>query len=70
MRLAAAFFFRECPNAKVSEVTTERDMDFENYFLIAPKAHECFIVVRQGNVSEKGMLRMLKRMDGPNGVRG
>lgn len=41
--LACAAFFLAFPSAAVSEKTSEKDMAMENYFLIAPRAHACFV---------------------------
>lgn len=41
--LSCAKFFLTFPKAHVSSRTTDKDMELENYFLIAPKAHACFI---------------------------
>lgn len=43
LRLATAMFFREIAGAKIAPDTTPSDMAMENYFLISPKAHKCFI---------------------------
>lgn len=43
--LACAAFFLAFPNAVVSEKTTDQGMAMENYFLIAPRAHACFVRV-------------------------
>ena len=45
LRLAAAVFFRECKGAKLAPSTTDASMDIENFFLIAPKGHQCEIVI-------------------------
>lgn len=44
LSLAAAKFFRDCSGAVVQ--TRDEDMEFENYFLIAPKGHSCEIVLQ------------------------
>jgi cytochrome P450 len=41
LRLAAALFFRELKGAKLASSTTDKVMDVENYFLIAPRGHKC-----------------------------
>ncbi|KAF2201769.1 cytochrome P450 monooxygenase-like protein [Delitschia confertaspora ATCC 74209] len=41
LRYATAFFFRECKGIRLCESTTPESMAFENFFLIAPKAHKC-----------------------------
>ncbi|KAF2214106.1 hypothetical protein CERZMDRAFT_111040 [Cercospora zeae-maydis SCOH1-5] len=46
LRLAAAEFFRECAGSRLAPSTTEKSMELENFFLIAPKAHRCEILVR------------------------
>lgn len=43
LRYAVAFFYRECKGAKLAASTTPESMEFENFFLIAPKAHRCEI---------------------------
>ncbi|KAL6712083.1 hypothetical protein ACN47E_003126 [Coniothyrium glycines] len=43
LRYAVAFFFRECNGIKLASSTTPESMEFENFFLIAPKAHRCEI---------------------------
>jgi len=43
LSLAAAKFFKECSNATVR--TCDEDMEQENYFLVAPKGHNCEIVL-------------------------
>ncbi|USW51896.1 Putative cytochrome P450 [Septoria linicola] len=45
LRLAAVEFFRRCPGSRVAPSTSNASMEFENFFLIAPKAHCCEIVV-------------------------
>lgn len=45
LRLAAAAFFRECKGARLAASTTDESMKPVNYFLIAPKAHKCEIVL-------------------------
>lgn len=45
LRLAAVEFFRRCPGSRIAPSTTNENMEFENFFLIAPKAHRCEIVV-------------------------
>ncbi|KAF2025813.1 cytochrome P450 [Setomelanomma holmii] len=47
LRYAVAFFFRECRGIKLAPSTTPESMDFENFFLIAPKAHRCEITFKQ-----------------------
>ncbi|KAI8940226.1 hypothetical protein NX059_003930 [Plenodomus lindquistii] len=43
LRYAVAFFFRECQGIRLAASTTQESMEFENFFLIAPKAHRCEI---------------------------
>ncbi|RDW78462.1 hypothetical protein BP5796_06314 [Coleophoma crateriformis] len=43
LSLATAMFFRELPGTKT--LTSESDMEFENYFVIAPKGHTCEITL-------------------------
>ena len=45
MALAAATFFRTFPNARLPPQTNAVSMEMENYFLVAPKSHECVIIV-------------------------
>jgi hypothetical protein len=45
LTLAAFYFFKQCPKAKLAATMTDACMDFENYFLIAPKGHVCEITV-------------------------
>ncbi|KAF1999491.1 cytochrome P450 [Amniculicola lignicola CBS 123094] len=44
LRYAVAFFFRELKGVKLTESTTPESMEFENFFLIAPKAHRFEII--------------------------
>ncbi|KAL4862463.1 hypothetical protein BDV12DRAFT_203048 [Aspergillus spectabilis] len=44
LRLAVAEFFRECPGVKLAGTVTSESMEFENYFLIAPRGHACEVV--------------------------
>jgi cytochrome P450 len=46
MRLATAIFFRECEDVRVAEQMTEKEMEFENYFLIKPQGHRCVLNLR------------------------
>ncbi len=41
MSLGVAKFLRECPTTVIK--SKDEGMEFENYFLIAPKAHKCEI---------------------------
>jgi len=43
LRYAVAFFFRDCKGIRLAKSTTPESMEFENFFLIAPKAHRCEI---------------------------
>ena len=36
-------FLKRCPDASIAPSTTDESMDFENYFLVAPKSHRCAI---------------------------
>jgi hypothetical protein len=45
--LGAITFFLAYPNAQVAPETTAADMEFENFFLIAPKSHKCLIKLNQ-----------------------
>lgn len=45
LRLAAALFFREMKGAKLAPSMTDKVMDIENYFLIAPRGHRCGITL-------------------------
>jgi cytochrome P450 len=47
MRYAVAFFFRECRGARLGSKTTKESMEFENFFLIAPKGHACWIEMKE-----------------------
>ncbi len=41
---AVAKFFRECPDIKLHESTTEKSMEMVDYFSIVPKGGKCLIV--------------------------
>ncbi|KAK4862890.1 hypothetical protein LT330_003023 [Penicillium expansum] len=45
LRLASVLFFREFPNAQRSEKEgmSEKDMEMQSFFLMAPKGHRCLI---------------------------
>jgi hypothetical protein len=43
--LGAITFLRAYPTARIAARTTDADMEFENFFLIAPKAHKCLVVL-------------------------
>lgn len=45
LRLATTLFFRHCKGAQLARSTTPESMEFENFFLIAPKSHRCEIVL-------------------------
>ena len=47
LRYATAFFFRECKGIKLGARTTPDTMEFENFFLIAPKSHRCELTFRK-----------------------
>jgi hypothetical protein len=47
LRYAVAFFFRDCRGIRLALSTTPESMEFENFFLIAPKAHRCEIAFGQ-----------------------
>lgn len=45
LRITAAIFLRQCKGRLgLATSTTPESMEFENYFLIAPKAHKCEVV--------------------------
>ncbi|KAH7124048.1 cytochrome P450 [Dendryphion nanum] len=46
LRYAVAFFFRECKGIKLCPSVTPESMEFENFFLIAPKGHKCEITLK------------------------
>jgi cytochrome P450 len=41
---ATSKLFRECPDIKLSDSTTEESMQMVDYFAIKPKAGKCVIV--------------------------
>ncbi|KAF5962340.1 cytochrome P450 monooxygenase [Fusarium bulbicola] len=43
LRHGVAVFFRECKGAQLSTRTTPRSMEMVNYFLVSPKAEQCWI---------------------------
>lgn len=47
LRYATAIFFRECKGIKLGARTTPDTMEFENFFLIAPKSHRCELTFRK-----------------------
>lgn len=51
LRYAVAFFFRECKGIQLGKNTTPESMEFENFFLIAPKAHRCELTFKKCYVS-------------------
>lgn len=48
LRLAVAEFFRVCKDAKLAPSATPQSMAMLNFFLIAPAAHKCEIVLKDG----------------------
>jgi cytochrome P450 len=46
MQLAAFVFLKRMPEARLASVQeADRDMEFENYFLIAPRGHKCEVTL-------------------------
>jgi cytochrome P450 len=45
LRFGAAFFFRECRGARLSECMRDEMMEMDNRFLIAPKGHCCYVTL-------------------------
>ncbi|KAM0543145.1 hypothetical protein ACHAPJ_012487 [Fusarium lateritium] len=45
LQYGAAYFFRECDEAELSESTTDDTMAMTNYFLISPAANKCEITL-------------------------
>jgi cytochrome P450 len=45
LAVTAALFIREFPNAKVSSIMTERDMELEDKFVMNPKGQKCLVVL-------------------------
>jgi cytochrome P450 len=45
MRLAAAYFLRDCRGAVLGS-SADKDMEMENYFVITPKGKKCEISLR------------------------
>lgn len=45
LAVAATFFFREFPNAKISSVMREKDMELEDRFVMNPRGQKCMIIV-------------------------
>lgn len=46
LRIATTLFFREWRGvARLAAETTNESMAMENYFLIAPAAHKCEVVI-------------------------
>ncbi|KAL3419452.1 cytochrome P450 [Phlyctema vagabunda] len=43
LSLATAMFFRTFPSART--LASEEEMEFENYFVIAPRSHKCEIII-------------------------
>lgn len=46
LRLGFVEFLRKCPSSWLADSTTPASMEMENFFLIAPKAHKCEIVIK------------------------
>ncbi|KAJ5092010.1 sterigmatocystin biosynthesis P450 monooxygenase STCB [Penicillium alfredii] len=46
LRLAVTEFFRRCENVQLAPSTTEESMKPVHYFLIAPSAHQCEVVLK------------------------
>ena len=45
LALVAMLFVREFPNAKVSSIMTERDMELEDKFVMNPRGQKCLVVL-------------------------
>jgi hypothetical protein len=45
LRLATFAFFKQYHNARLAASTTPASMEMENFFLIAPKAHVCEVML-------------------------
>lgn len=45
LRIAAALFFRSCPDVRLAASSTPASMEFENFFLIAPRADKCEVTM-------------------------
>ena len=45
LRIATAYFFRECKGARLAPSTTEASMEMRNMFAIWPVSHRCNIVL-------------------------
>ncbi|KAI1852146.1 hypothetical protein JX265_013117 [Neoarthrinium moseri] len=45
LRYAAAYFFRECRDARLGDNMSDSMMEMESFFLIAPKAHRCDVTI-------------------------
>jgi hypothetical protein len=43
--LAAAIFFRECPNAALGPSMRDKDMDLEDKFVVSPRGHKCMVTM-------------------------
>ena len=52
LRHGLAEFFRECKEVELSELTTTKSMEMENYFLISPKSKRCLVKSRAARSSE------------------
>lgn len=44
LRLGVCQFFRKIPHARLAPSTSEKSMEMENFFLIAPRSHKCEIL--------------------------
>ena len=45
LAVVAALFVREFPNAKISGVMTENDMELEDKFVMNPRGQKCVVVL-------------------------
>ena len=45
LALVAALFVREFPNAKISEVMAESNMELEDRFVMNPRGRRCLVVL-------------------------
>jgi hypothetical protein len=46
LRLGAALFFRQCRGAQLGETMRDEMMEMDNRFLISPKGHCCYVILR------------------------
>lgn len=46
LQLATFCFFKRFPTMRLASTTSDESMEFENYFLIAPKAHRCEVTLQ------------------------